>query len=138
MKFYSHEDFMKLPEGTFFHKGKKYSSGKEGEKIPYSFYEEKNGICIKGQTIDKNKYLYNDLFAEMRIPGAELEEMFIKNINKPLQECWTTDIAFDDDIFFVYKAADLITIKEKIDEFLEVAIKQGRQYVREKTWGKNL
>lgn len=107
MKIYNKKEFLKLPPGTFFAKGVRYSM---------------DGFCVKGETWE-NDFLYIDLVSIDSYGSDNLldrfEEMIEKSISYPINETYSRDGMFDEeDIFLVFEKEDLKIIRNLINKLL--------------------
>lgn len=112
MRIYNRTDFMKLPAGTIYCKGKPWLWGQ---------------ISIKGETTAHNDFLEMDL-ATFDNDSSEdwmnkQEDMLRNGASYPLtDDYYGRDGCFDnDDIFLVYETGDLQTLKVVIESALSVS-----------------
>ena len=103
MKLYNRTDFLKLPEGTIFCKGKPYyfeDLSVKGESLPNDF------IYLGLQWIDSNG----------EDDCAKLDDMLYEGESCPLQTAYGRDGCFnDEDIFLVYEDKDIENIMSHLD-----------------------
>ena len=114
MKVYHRKDFMQLPEGTIYSKGK-----------PWYF----EGISVKGETL-----LGEDGPCDWICLGLEwiearnedeqwfrLDKMLTEGVSYSMNESYGRDGCFDnDDIFLVFEKEDLLKVKEFVEKAVEV------------------
>jgi hypothetical protein len=112
MRIFTRAEFMELPEGVIFAKGKPW------------FFED---LCVKGETIvHEGKAI--DFFArglqwvsafDSGEATRRLDDMLENGASYPLEDAEGRDGCFDkDDLFLVYEAADL---KDMADMFTAAA-----------------
>jgi len=96
MRVYSHKEFLKLPEGTFFSQGKKW------------YFQ---GLSIKGHSFE-NDFMYVDLL-EIEYEGSGdyvdlLEDSLKNSASYPSRSSSSREGVFDDtDVFMVLELEDL-------------------------------
>lgn len=112
MKLYNRIDFLELPSGVIFSKGKKY------------YFD---GFLIKGDTININgkniDFIYCDLVDidsnDSGEWGDRLEEMLNDGVSYQINEDYRRDGCFDDeDIFLVYGKEDILKLMEVLKDAL--------------------
>lgn len=107
MKLYTKPEFLKLPEGTLYCKGK-----------PWHFHE----ICVKADSLGTDDFVslslnYIESF-DCGEANSRLQEMLDAGASYPLQESFGRDGMFDkDDLFLVFERSDL----DRLTEFVEAA-----------------
>ena len=111
MRIYDRTDFMKLPEGTIYAKGKPW------------YFEQ---IHVKAQTLEPNDFVCMALM-NFENSGTEqwierLEEMLQAGASYPMDEdFFGRDGCFNnDDIFMVFEHGDLLTLRKFIDRAIEI------------------
>lgn len=110
MKVLTRAEFMKMPEGTIFAKGK-----------PWCFED----LSVKGQTLPSD-FIYLSLVTVESDSADEwssrLNEMLETGCSYPIDESgFTRDGCFDEgDLFLVYEKSDLLMLRSHIDEALRV------------------
>lgn len=110
MRVYNRSEFLKLPEGTLFAKGKPW------------YWET---LHVKGETWT-NDFLLRDLEwieAPSSIDASHAMDMMLETgSSAPLETAYGRDGCFDDkDLFLVYEPADLDALAEIIAEAKEAA-----------------
>lgn len=110
MRIYRRAEFMKLPEGTVFCKGK-----------PWAFED----LCVKGETIPNNFYARGLQWVDAHDSGEafdRLEEMLAEGASYPLETAEMRDGCFnDEDLFLVYEKADLVSLIALFQQACDVA-----------------
>lgn len=110
MKIYKRDEFLKLPEGTVFHKAQEdsYCFGTlsfKGQSLEYDFY------CLDTGWIDGEDS--TECF-------DRLEEMITNKASYPMQCCESRDGLFEENaIFLVYEKDDLIKLRSWIDDAIK-------------------
>lgn len=102
MRIVRRAEFMRLPAGTAFQKGKRWYWG---------------GLCFKTDDVYSNDWRYvtvDDVDADDSGEAFErLEEMLSAGTSYPMADASTRDGCFDDeDLFLIYDAEDLTKIEE--------------------------
>lgn len=109
MKIYTRAEFLKLPEGTIFAKGKPWffdTLSVKGETCPYDF------LCRELVNIESSG-------SDQRVD--RLDEMLEAGASYPIEDAYGRDGCFDDDdLFLVYEKADLEELRNVINVALEV------------------
>lgn len=112
MRVYSRAEFLKLPEGTLFAKGKPW------------YWES---LHVKGETwAHWNDFLLRDLQwieSPSSIDASHAMDRMLENgTSAPMETAYGRDGCFDDkDLFLVYEPADLDALSEIIAEAKEAA-----------------
>lgn len=113
MKVINRTDFMKLPAGTAFCKGKPWYFG---------------SICFKGDTLDTptgDWGYYEPAWVDAGDSGEafdRLEEMLQLGKSYPMEDASGRDGCFDmDDLFLIFERADLEALKSCINDAIGVA-----------------
>lgn len=116
MRVFNRRDFMKLPAGTAFCKGKRWCFdsitfkgetlfGRDGEAIDWL---ETNPAWVDGK--DSGECF------------DRLEEMLAAGVSYPMQDSDCRDGRFnDDDIFLVFDRVDLLTLRNLVDVAISVS-----------------
>jgi hypothetical protein len=110
MRIYRRKEFLALPAGTIYAKGK-----------PWYF----DGFSVKGDTWTNDWLTLSPMWIEAHDDGEQwqrLEAMLEAGASYPLQESFGRDGCFDDeDIFLVPEKADLEKLRAMVDAALTVA-----------------
>ena len=110
MKVLNRQDFMKMPEGTIFAKGKRWYF----EQLSFKAGTMSDDfVCLDLCNVD------NDSFEQLI---DRLEEMLSKGTSYPFDNTgFSRDGCFDeDDLFLVFEKDDLLILRSRIDEALTV------------------
>jgi hypothetical protein len=112
MRIYNRQEFMKLPAGTFFAKGKPWY---------FEAIDVKDETCvIEGRNVDF--FVHGLTWVEANDSGEaidRLEEMKERGDSYPMQDSICRDGCFDEeDIFLVYEKEDLERIKIMLEKAL--------------------
>lgn len=110
MRVYRRKDFLGLPSGTLYCKGKPW------------FFED---LHVKGDTW-VNDFTCLGLqwvsAADSGDAASKLDEMLENGASYPMEDSYGRDGCFDDeDLFLVYEASDLIDLREIINKALVIA-----------------
>ena len=110
MKIYSKKKFLKLPSGTFFAKGIKWSI---------------DGFCVKGESLGETDFFYTNLVLIDAFNSEELcdrqYEMLEKGTSYPINESEYRDGTFcDEDIFLVFEKNDLEKIISLMNNTIDI------------------
>lgn len=110
MKIYKRAEFLGLPAGTIYAKGK-----------PWYFSEPH----IKGDTLPSNDWVclsFNWISAKNESEQHEyLEHMLESGASYPMNDSFGRDGCFDKEEFFlVYEKDDLLKLREYVDEALKI------------------
>ncbi len=114
MRIINREEFLKMPVGTIYAKGK-----------PLYF----SGLTIRGdtvsdvdwQTIDP-AYIGGDSIVDSGAAFDALQDMLKNGASYPMQDAWCRDGMFDDDdIFLIFERPDLIILQGFIESAIELA-----------------
>jgi len=105
MRVYNRKEFIKLPDGVLFSKGKRW------------YWD---GLSVKDGTNDYNDFYYTDLMTiESEDDGdwsQKLEDMLQYGTSEPINQSGGRDGCFDDnDLFLVFEKNDLIALREHIN-----------------------
>lgn len=110
MRVYRRDEFMKLPEGTLYAKGK-----------PWHFGE----LSVKGETWETDFTLRSLVNIESEDSGQWADRLFAMldgGANYPLDPDYGRDGCFDkDDLFLVYEKADLEELQRVIAGAIAIA-----------------
>jgi len=110
MRIYKRKEFLELPAGTFYAKGKPM------------YFEE---LCIKGETLVHNDW-YESAFCWVQAKSSEegifrMEAMLQADASYPMQDSLCRDGCFEDDaIFLVFEKDDLLKLRGWIDEAIKL------------------
>ena len=111
MRIYRRDEFLKLPAGTIYAKGK-----------PCYF----DGFNVKFDTLNNDWVHLNPMWIEAQDSGEafdRFDEMLEHGASYPMQESAGRDGCYDkDEIFLVPERADLLKLKELIEAALSVAV----------------
>lgn len=120
MRIYRRSEFMTLPAGIIYCKGK-----------PWHF----DGLCIKGETIVHGDGMAGDwcycnpAWVDAHDSGEaayRLEEMLATGASWPCEKDDSRDGCFDeDDIFLIFEAGDLMWLEERIKDAIGLATKKA-------------
>lgn len=109
MRIYRRAEFLALPSGTIYSKGKRWYF---------------NHIEIKGETLTNDWLSISPMWIEAYDDGEQwerLEAMLEKGASYPMQEDFGRDGCFDDEeIFLVPEKADLEKLRAMVDAALTV------------------
>lgn len=109
MKIYKREEFLKLPEGTIYAKGKPWYFG---------------GLGIKHDTTDYGDWWYLDpcWIDSEKEPWDLLDDMLENGSSQPMETAIGRDGLHDAEaLFLVFESADLLKLREMIDKAIEVS-----------------
>ena len=110
MRIYRRKEFMELPEGTIYAKGK-----------PWHF----DGFNVKGESWETDWTYLSPMWIFAHDDGeqwARLDEMLEHGASYPMQHGYGRDGCFDDDdLFLVPERADLEKLRAMVDAALTVA-----------------
>lgn len=114
MRIYSRAEFMKLPAGTLFCKGKPW------------YWDTPS---VKGETSKFNDFYARDLTNIEACDSGELfgrlQEMLDKGTSYPLHDIEGRDGCFDDeDLFLVYEHDDLVELARVISNAMDAATQE--------------
>ena len=112
MKIYTRHEFLNLPEGTIFAKGKEW------------YFDQ---LQVKGKTLPADNEGYCGDFYSMEFAWVEcresmqgidrLYEMLEKGVSYPMNNSEGRDGMFDpDELFLVFEKPDLLILKQYIEE----------------------
>ena len=114
MRVYNRQDFMNLPEGIIYTKGKPWYFGDmtvKGETIT-SGGKHIDWVCLNLDGVEAN---------DCGQLTDRLDEMLKKGVSYPIETGYGRDGFYDkDDLFLVYERADL----EKLKGFIETAMEK--------------
>lgn len=110
MKIYKRAEFLKLPPGTIYAKGKPQYFG---------------NLSVKGETLG-NDWITLDLVWFEAANDAEIDERFDAMLEKgasyPMESAYGRDGCFDEEeAFLVWQRGDLQTLRQYIDNAMETA-----------------
>ena len=117
MRIYSHLEFLKLPAGTVYCAGRRWTFGE---------------LCIKGQTVCEESDFLSLALQWIESPSFaddidRLERMLAEKASEPLQESFGRDGMFDNDaIYLVYEVADLARMIRHFSDAIVTALKASR------------
>lgn len=116
MKIVNREEFMKLPPGVFYAKGKpQYFGGLEVKHE--TCYSTRSDDAIDWWSLDLSSFEFDstEQFDD------RFEEMQLKGVSYPLTDSIGRDGLFDqDDIFLIYEKPDLEALKAMIEKALSL------------------
>lgn len=111
MRIYNREEFLKLPAGTIYGKGK-----------PWFF----DGVNVKGDTTGNDWGYLNPLWVEAEDTGEAIDRltgMLERGESQPMEDSFGRDGCYDeDDIFLVFERADLDQLRDWIDGAISVSL----------------
>ena len=109
MKIYRRKDFLELPEGTIYAKGK-----------PWFF----SYLSVKGKTLSNDWSQLSPMWIEAYDDGEQwrrLDDMLENGASYPMQTSYGRDGCFDDDdLFLVPERDDLEKLRAMIDDAISV------------------
>lgn len=115
MKIHDRDQFLKLPKGTVYCKGR-----------PYAFGD----ITIKHESLENDWYeqTFNWIDAESSTEAFDrLYEMHDNGASYPMQDSVTRDGCFDDkEMFLVFEKEDVIKLISYFQEALKTGYKEGK------------
>jgi len=109
MKVYNRKEFLTLPAGTIYCKGKEW------------YFNE---FCIKAQSWENDWVYLGMCWPDGKDSGEcfdRLEDSLLNGTSYPCNSSYGRDGSFDDkDLFLVFEKDDLLQLKEKVEEALTV------------------
>lgn len=112
MRVYTRREFLELPAGTMFSKGRKWVF---------------DCLSVKGDSTRHNDFFHRDLdWIDANDSGQafdRLEEMLKTGASYPIEQCEGRDGTFDDgDVFLVWESEDLKYLRETVEAAIALAI----------------
>lgn len=114
MRVYRRAEFMKLPEGTIYARGKKWHF---------------DTFSIKGSTFGNDWAVWSPMWVKSDDSGEamhRLEEMLETGVSYPMETDYGRDGRFDDeDLFLVLEVGDLIDLEAAVSRAISAASDNG-------------